>query len=92
MSDQDYLRYMVIDGPTDEQISAAAASASPAGLTYCSVGQYRKLDSNCSGDLLDAMGQELPDDARITIRIVDGVALQYCVGEYDGNQDFMELY
>ena len=48
---------------------------------------FRRTCPECSGDVLDHAGDILPDDAIITVSD-DG--MEYCIGEYDGNQTWIE--
>ena len=55
------------------------ANLEPQSMT---VAEYRALAPDCSGDLLDAQDEVLPEDAVITV-FADNT---YCPGVYDGGQ------
>lgn len=58
-------------------------------MNVMTVGEYKSSTVSCTGDLVDCSDDILDDDAIITVSD-DG--RQYCVGQYDGNQTWIDLY
>lgn len=58
-------------------------------MSEMTVAEYKSSHDDCTGEIEDINGDILDSDAIITISD-DG--RQYCVGKYDGNQSWIDLY
>lgn len=56
---------------------------------YTTAGEFRDSHEDCTANLTDHEGNDLDDGTEITVS-ADGQ--QYCIGRYDGNQTWIDLY